>query len=417
MKIHIVGGGTVAHIRPHMALCAPAYGGTAWQLDELATKEWYASEVITTVTRMAGGKTLNQNNAILETNEDVERFVMGEVVADPEARVLFMPVALCDYYASAVITADNHLEIGKQLPRLKTGEMPDALIQVHAESKLISKIRQKRKDIFLVGFKVTTGASVQEQFEAGLTLLKKSSCNLVLANDEVTRMNMVITPEQAKYYVTTDRKEALAGLVNIACARAGDDFTHSTVVPGELVEWASEEVPATLRTVVDHLISRGAYRPFLGATVGHFATKLADDMFLTSVRKTDFNNLPSAGLVRVAHSADDSVIAYGAKPSVGGVSQRIIFKEHPEADCIAHAHIQLKPGSKVPVRSQWQNECGSHSCGKNASQGLKDFGVCKAVMLDKHGPNIVFSKNANPAEIIKFIEDNFDIDHQTSELD
>ena len=34
--VHIIGGGTVNHVRPHLALSAPAYGGTARRLKELA---------------------------------------------------------------------------------------------------------------------------------------------------------------------------------------------------------------------------------------------------------------------------------------------------------------------------------------------------------------------------------------------
>ena len=34
-NIHIIGGGTVNHIRPHLALSAPAYGGTARKLREI----------------------------------------------------------------------------------------------------------------------------------------------------------------------------------------------------------------------------------------------------------------------------------------------------------------------------------------------------------------------------------------------
>ena len=31
-KVHIIGGGTIYHVRPHMALCAPAYGKVVDQI-------------------------------------------------------------------------------------------------------------------------------------------------------------------------------------------------------------------------------------------------------------------------------------------------------------------------------------------------------------------------------------------------
>ncbi len=274
---------------------------------------------------------------------------------------------------------------------------------------MIGAVRRERKDIFLVGFKTTTGATPAEQFAAGLRLLKQSSCNLVLANDLHTRLNMVVTPEQASYHVTEDRREALAGLVEMALLRSQLAFTRSTVVPGEPVPWSSELVPDALRRVVDGCVARGAYKPFLGATVGHFAVALADGRFLTSRRKTDYNHLRDVGLVLVEARGESDVVAHGSRPSVGGQSQRIVFAEHPGLDCIVHFHCPLRQGSPVPVRSQRPFECGSHECGKNTSDGLRPFGDAWAVMLDRHGPNVVFSRRADPAQVLRFIEENFDL--------
>lgn len=168
-------------------------------------------------------------------------------------------------------------------------------------------------------------------------------------------------------------------------------------------------MPEALRRVVDHCIARGAYKPFLGATVGHFAVKLGDGRFLTSRRKTDFNRLHEVGLVLVEARGESEVVAHGSRPSVGGQSQRIVFAEHPGLDCIVHFHCPLRDGSPVPVRSQRPFECGSHECGKNTSDGLRPFGDAWAVMLDRHGPNVVFSRDADPERVIRFIEESFDL--------
>jgi hypothetical protein len=187
-----------------------------------------------------------------------------------------------------------------------------------------------------VAFKTTCGATFQEQYVTGLNLLKKNSCNLVLANDTKTHVNMIITPEEAKYHVTTDREEALRQLVDMTYHRCQLSFTHSTVVAGTPVPWDSELIYPSLRTVVNYCINNGAYKPFNGATVGHFACKIGEKEFLTSIRISNFNDLAKNGLVRVVTDKDDTVIAYGAKPSVGGQSQRIIFSEHNDYDCIVH---------------------------------------------------------------------------------
>jgi hypothetical protein len=72
----------------------------------------------------------------------------------------------------------------------------------------------------------------------------------------------------------------------------------------------------------------------------NFVPKVDDQTFVTSKRKTDFNRLPEVGMVLVKTDGPDTVLAYGAKPSVGGQSQRIIFKDHPGYDCVLHFHCK-----------------------------------------------------------------------------
>ncbi len=435
-NIHIISGGTFSPIATHLSLGVEAFGRTGIEIKEilhdLRDEGKCKLNVLLHETRMAGGgphASWVPGGGPLRYNADVEA-LLGELVADPNTKIIFMPVALCDYEALNVQLGPLKSQpAGKGEKRLKTRPTEDeALIKaiiIAPAKKLIPEIRKTRKDIFLVGFKTTDGVSEDEQYRAGLGLLKEASCNLVLANDVKTRVNMVITPEEARYHVTTDRDEALKGLVEMALLRSHLTFTRSTIVAGESVPWSSPEVPQALRTVVDHLITRGAYKPFRGATVGHFAAKISDTEFLTSKRKTNFNDLEKIGLVRIKTDGPDSVIAYGSKPSVGGQSQRIVFSEHPEYDCIVHAHVPLKPYKQrgwralngtygdIPIVSQREFECGSHQCGQNTSTGLKKFGNLSAVFLDQHGPNVVFHHAIDPQEVIDFIEANFDLEGKT----
>jgi len=404
-KAIVLGGGTFFHVRPHLALAAPAFGTTADQIGAmLRQKGWEDTTVVKT--RMAGG------DASLVTNNDVAK-LLNLILQDRNVKVLVMNVALCDFEGS--IANENGLTLsGKDQPRLKTSEGGQVMQLVPAD-KLLGRIRKERKDIFLVGFKTTAGASYEEQYRAGLELLKKSSCNLVFANDVQTRQQMIITPEQAIYGESMHRYEALELLAQMTTERANLTFTRSTVVEGKAVPWSATEVPASLRKVVDHLIKRGAYKPFLGSTVGHFAVKVAEGRFLTSIRKSNFNKLDETGLVLVESMGNDRVIAHGARPSVGGQSQRLIFGDHPDTDCIVHAHVPLRDEAGViPIVPQRPYECGSHECGKNTSEGLHDFGGgLKAVMLDQHGPNVVFNRNMDPDRVIEFIERNWDLTRST----
>lgn len=420
--IHIIGGGTFSHVRNHLALAAPAFGSTARWLHKRFTEhveaskryphapqalrgDWESSLILT---KMADSK------SNLVTNEDVERVLDG-LVTTATTRVIILNAALCDYEGHVDLTAS-----GSHAPRLKTAE-GDQILNLTPAKKLIGKLRKERKDIFVVGFKTTTGATPDEQYRIALDMLKANSLNLVLANDTVTRHNMIVAPEETRYFESFDREEVLEGLVQMVVARAQNTFTRSTVVDGEPVAWDSELVPENLRSVVNHCIDQGAYKTFRDVTAGHFAVKLNEGTILTSKRKHDFNKLREIGLVKVEYAGDDRVVAYGAKPSVGGQSQRIIFREHPELDCIVHFHCPLKENhpDAVPVAPQWQNECGSHQCGTNTSRNLRAVGErpdLKVVMLDGHGPNVVFSRHTPANDVIDFIERNFDLKAKTGGL-
>lgn len=403
-NVVIFGGGTVSHLRSHLALCAPAFGSTAILLERLCSDMMPDLNTKLVLTRMA------QSNSAIETNSDVATEVR-KTIDNLDNKIVFFSCAMCDF--DGVVGGKKGDKYGN---RLKSREATGASITLKAADKVINSFRQgpgSRKDIFLVGFKTTCGATEDEQYIAGLELVKGASCNLVLANDTKTRLNMVITPEEARYHVTTDRDEALKGLVEMAYLRSHLTFTRSTVVAGESVAWHDPSVPYALRTVVDHCIHNKAYKPFKGSTVGHFAAKIGPTTFLTSKRKTNFNDLDKIGLVKIETDGPDTVIAYGSKPSVGGQSQRIVFAEHGDCDCIVHFHCPIKPGSEVPVVSQREYECGSHQCGQNTSKGLKKFGNLYAVYLDQHGPNIVFNSSINPQEVIDFIEANFDLEQKT----
>lgn len=424
--IHIISGGTMSPIATHLGLHARAFGTTGRKLQSICGYDIPELEVVLHETKMVtGGRDNERRNGTwydgqLETNDDVKRLIRS-LKNDLSVKIVFMPVALCDfdvknYNRFAEEPGSVQREIGKNATRLKTSD-GDIWLHLTPAEKLIPTVRQGRKDIFLVGFKTTDGVSEDEMYIAGLNLLKEGSCNLVLANDVKTKMNMVITPEEARYHVTEDRYEALKGLVEMAKLRSHLTFTRSTVIAGEPIQWEADIVPPALRKVVDYCIEQNAYKPFRGATVGHFAAKLAQDTFITSQRKTNFNDLKKIGLVLIKTDGPDTVLAYGAKPSVGGQSQRIVFNEHPEFDCIVHFHCPLSGWGKdgVPVVSQREYECGSHQCGQNTSRGLKLFrnGQIACVMLDQHGPNIVFNSKIDPQVVIEFIEENFNLTMKT----
>lgn len=402
-KIVILGGGTFSHLRTHLALATPAFGETAKSLYEKCKEKFTNMDVELILTKMA------DSTSKIVTNEDVSNLV-DTLINDNTVKAIFFNVALCDFEGEI-----NGIKSGKYAERLKTLE-GDTFIYISPAAKIINKIRANRKDIFLIGFKTTSNVTKQEQFSEGLNLLKKSSANIVLANDVVTKSNFIITPEEGVYGKDMTRDECLTELVDITYYRTHLTFTRSTVVKGNPVSWNDERIPTTLRTVINWCVEHNAYKEFNGATTGHFAVKLESNKFLTSIRKTNFNNIEKNGMVLVETDGDDNVIAYGSKPSVGGQSQRIIFNRYNDCNSIVHFHCPLKEGNinKIPVVSQREYECGSHQCGENTANGLGKFDNLYCVMLDNHGPNIVFNDSIDPKEVINFISNNFDLDKSTS---
>jgi hypothetical protein len=285
-SVEIIGGGTVFHVRSHLALSAPAYGTTARLLEKLCLEHSDKLEVNLHLTKMA-----NAGFGDLDTPDNIRNLV-DRLIENPKTKIIFFNAAMVDYggviqwkYENGVI---SDTASGKYQPRLKTAEGLQQ-IKMFPLEKIISRIRSKRKDIFLVGFKTTCGEKMDARYIAGLRLLKQTSCNLVFVNDIKYRKQMVITPEESYYYADVTREEALKGLVEMAYLRSHLTFTRSTVVDAAPVPWESPEVPEALRQVVDYCIEKKAYKPFLGATVGHFACKLNDTEFLTSRRKTNFH--------------------------------------------------------------------------------------------------------------------------------
>ncbi len=431
MTIHILGGGTFSHVRSHLALAAPAFGGTARELyrlhkliDDRANHvddlyqlnknvdypanrySYQGTNPVLHLTKMA------DHDSSLVTNQDVARLV-DQLIANPHTRVIYFNVALTDFDGQI-----DDAPSGKYAERLKSRDGERTMTLTMAD-KIIGRIRKDRKDIFVVGFKTTAGATSNEQYLAGLNLLKANSINLVVANDLVTRNNMIITPEESRYCETTDRQLMLETLVKMVDSRRQNTFTRSTVLPGDLVSWVYDErVPDNLRRVVNYMVENGAYQVVQNATVGHFAVRGGVGKCFTSRRKTDYTKPEGLDLVEVEYQGIDEVIAYGAKPSVGGQSQRIIFDTHPDVDCIAHAHVEMRPDARDRDKiamdmGQWARECGSHDCGRSVSDLIPSVKGVRAVMIHNHGPNIVFPKETPAEEIIDFIDANFDLSRKT----
>lgn len=176
--IQLFGGGTLVHVRNHLALCAPAYGGTVRALARLLDARQASCSV--TLTRMA------DPSSPLETNDDIAA-ALTVVLAQPATRALFFNVALCDYVGQI-----GDVPSGKYADRLPSR---DGVQQLHLSpaAKLLPGIKAARPDVFVVGSKTTAGDSRDEQVGKARRQLAETGINLVLANDTVTRCNLLVS--------------------------------------------------------------------------------------------------------------------------------------------------------------------------------------------------------------------------------
>lgn len=185
----ILGGGTFSPIRNHLALCAPAFGNTARKLHgKLPGSKLY-------LTKMA------DSTSDLVTNEDVSNLI-NTLLDDISIKTIILNVAFCDYKALPIndILSDFHAE------RLSTSK-GNVNIELTPYEKVIVEIKQKRKDIFLIGFKTTTNHTIDEQIIAGKNAMLQNNADIIFCNDTVTRNNVLVFSDNV--YVAKNREDAL----------------------------------------------------------------------------------------------------------------------------------------------------------------------------------------------------------------
>lgn len=196
-KCVIIGGGTFNHISCHLSLAAPAFGETARHLHRVMMmfhSDRYES--VLKLTKMA------DHTSNLVTNADVADYV-SDLLDDMSVKVIILNAAICDFE----IDSPTHQT------RLSSDSDYDVTLK-GIKTKILSTIKARRPDIFVVGFKTTHGASTDVQFKKGLHSMNSNSLNLVLANDVGTRVNILISDTGRAYY--DDRVSLLKRMLNIA---------------------------------------------------------------------------------------------------------------------------------------------------------------------------------------------------------
>lgn len=205
---HVVGGGTVNHVRSHFAIAAMAYGATARSIAAALTARGLAVSLHLTKMACAG-------MSDLETNDDLEALI-DRIVGDPASHMLFFNAAVADFEGQV-----GDVPSGKYADRLRSRESHGLTMALTPARKVVARVKAARPDILLVVFKTTIHAERAEQQARAAELLAESGADLVLANDTGTRLNLIVAADGQTLLATLDRDQALARLVALACERAG----------------------------------------------------------------------------------------------------------------------------------------------------------------------------------------------------
>ncbi len=179
-KVVVLGGGTFNHVSCHLALAAPAFGGTAKKLHKMF-EEAGVLEPILVLTKMADPA------SNLVTNADVAQYV-EHILKDQSVKVVIMNAAICDF------EMDNPGEA-----RLSSSQDYQVTLK-GIQGKILATIREKRPDIIVAGFKTTHGATEVGQVAKAFASMSASNLDLVLANDLGTLENILVTNELRVYH-------------------------------------------------------------------------------------------------------------------------------------------------------------------------------------------------------------------------
>lgn len=104
---------------------------------------------------------------------------IDELVNEISCKLLDMPK---EDWAKVIEEILKKPECGINRER-KVSSDSDLIITLKRTEKIITKLKEKNKDLFLVGFKLLKNVPQEELIAAGNRLAKANDCDLVLAND------------------------------------------------------------------------------------------------------------------------------------------------------------------------------------------------------------------------------------------
>jgi hypothetical protein len=197
-KVLVVGGGTISHVRNHLALCAPSYGGTARKLHGMFKDCGVESDLI--LTKMA-----DPQNSILETSEELLNEI-EEYYTTQNPQYIVMNAAICDFKGMI-----GSVPSGKYAERIKSRGCGRPKMDLDVHPKIINQLEMYCPALKVISFKTTCGATEDEQYQEVVRAAHRCS-HLVIGNDTKTRKNIAAN-NHGNYWTFDNRLDILNFLV------------------------------------------------------------------------------------------------------------------------------------------------------------------------------------------------------------
>ncbi len=266
-----------------------------------------------------------------------------ELVARPEIDVAIMAMAASDY---GPVAADGKISSTNDQLLIRCERLP----------KIISEIKDRRRDVFLVGFKLLLNEAPDALIERAYKSLLRDSQDLAVAN--VGRNSM--SPEELLTYIITAergvipvaRQDLPDTLLKIIEERFSRRYYRSELTKLEALPIAAAEQAEFLGTV-QRCAKLALFNRYLADSreeFGFVAKRCAAGTLITA--RGSAKSCADDRDISVVTDVDETartvrVTSTGKKASLNAPLAHLIMRARPEVNCIVHAHIELPEARAV----------------------------------------------------------------------
>ena len=235
-------------------------------------------------------------------------------------------------------------------PREATsGKIPSSVrtltIRLHRLPKILDGLRERcgAKKTFIVGFKLTAGASEDDMVAAARAQMKRARLNLVVAND-TTRMGngqhpvVLVTPEGGAIPIFGLRRDVAAELASFVLRRAHTTWCTSV--------WTATGGRSRNRSKAYHraaaALELAQTLRLLSGDPGNVSCREGDWLWITPRGAAHKESLAAHRLISAQVLSDEREVRYRGrhadKPSIDAPVHAAMYRAYPDVDTLFHSH-------------------------------------------------------------------------------